>query len=466
MKTGQWILAVCILAAMVFGISWALTHDFKSGGAKPPIPGRAGSAALRLKFPNPKYPPGGQPVICEVNKEGECDFYFTNPNDREVKVGLLKKTCKCAGASLYVVPPATPATFMAATVGFVGTVPEPCGCIVSGVVPRLSTLGLAIWQEEWVRLQQSSGGGVELTEEPGVSGTVPPQAIGRVHLRWKTERPEPRTLQINLWTDHPTNTVSTELTAQAAILPVLQVVGSYDCGVLEDGQLPFKKDVYCFSATREFIPIKARIKHDNRLPEKDPVEVGPVVECSPEESAELASKTSYPVRSAYKTTVTLRRTSPNGTMPMEMGAFYRYVEFIPDAAGIEPLESAITGQVLAVVTVGDGESAGHIQFGPFVRSEGKSLKTLLQSDAPNLELEVDPTRVPVFLDPPKLKLVDVTPSGHRSWELEMQVPPNKAAGRFPNAEDPAYRDSAIYIKTKEKAPRTIRIPVSGVANDG
>jgi hypothetical protein len=56
--------------------------------------------------------------------------------------------------------------------------------------------------------------------------------------------------------------------------------------------------------------------------------------------------------------------------------------------------------------------------------------------------------------------------GHRMWVLRVEVPPSAARGEFPRLEDPVFRDSAIYVKTNEQPPRSIRIPVRGVANEG
>jgi hypothetical protein len=469
MKTGQWALAVGILAAMVFGIAWALTHDFKTGDRIRPLENSKGATALRLNFPYPKYPPyGGVPVLCELDKGGECDFWFTNPNDKPVKVGLLKKSCRCAGIRLQVVGREGPAMYMAATAGIEGIVPDPCGGVLNYFGPRILWGALSVWQDEWARQQKtSSDDDVELTEEAGNSATVPAGAIGKVHLAWKTERVENQTLKIMLWTDHRVNTIPTELDAATAIVPALEVVHHGDLGALEARQLPYTTDVFCYSQTRDSIPLQARVLHDNRPPEQDPVEVGPVVPATPEDRAKLAGEVRANIRCAYKTTVTLRPVAPDGRTPFEQGLFHRRVEFSgPD--GIQPLEASVTGRLVAVVTVGDAEGAGYVAFGPFLRSEGMVKKVVLHSDAPKLELEVDtdPGRVPEFIDTPKLEFQEETPSGHRTWLLTLQIPPNKGrGGRFPNAEDPAYRDSAIYIKTKEKPPRTIRVPLSGVAND-
>jgi hypothetical protein len=471
MKTGHWVLAVCILVGMVFGITWVKIHDSRSDEGRP-AKERPG-AGLRLNFPFPKYPPYGGKVLCEVNKEGECDFWFTNPNNKEVKVGLLRKSCKCANIRLHIVGLESPTDYVASSVGLAGITLDPFGGVLNKIVPRLTEGALLTWQEDWGRLQRSqSGDGVELTEEPGSSTTVPAGAIGKVHLNWKTERTGDQGQLLTLWTDHRSNPISTLLEAQAAIMPPLQGLGVYDVGVLEERQLPFTKDVYCFSQTRPSVPVKVKVMHDNRDENADPVEVGPVVPAGPEEFASLRER--YPqalgaavIRSGYKATVTLRRTSEDGT-PFEQGAFYRRVEFYSDAEGVEPIETALSGQVLAVVTVGEPDSGGHVLFGSFHRSEGKVKKILLQSDVPKLDLEVDldPKHVPEFLDVPKLDLLEETPSGHRSWRLELRVLPNKALGRFPNAEDPAYRDSAIYIKTKGEPTRPmIRVPLSGVAND-
>jgi hypothetical protein len=112
------------------------------------------------------------------------------------------------------------------------------------------------------------------------------------------------------------------------------------------------------------------------------------------------------------------------------------------------------------------DAGGRVDLGNFVRRDGTRWRRLaLESDLAGMELELERSRLPKYLEvrfPPK---PEESKSGHRTWRLEVRVPPNAARGPFPRREDPAYRDSAVYVRIAGKTPRSIRIPVTGVAND-
>ncbi len=171
-----------------------------------------------------------------------------------------------------------------------------------------------------------------------------------------------------------------------------------------------------------------------------------------------------PVLSGYRVPVTLHARAKDGT-PFELGHFRRYVQLASDDEGIEPVQVRISGMVQGDVTVGDGkEGRGSISLGPFHRSRGARGSITVQTDK-DFDLTLDSSRIPAYLKVDFPDKPEMTPSGHRVWVLSVEVPPNAAQGEFPRSDDPVYHDSAIYVKTNEKPPRFIRIPVTGAANE-
>jgi hypothetical protein len=249
-----------------------------------------------------------------------------------------------------------------------------------------------------------------------------------------------------------------------------------DFGPLPDSRLqsstpesstPVSRDIYCFSQTRPSLKVTAEVEHEGRAPEKDPFEISQPQALDAQERLKLAEDLQIPalILCAYRVQVTLRRASPDGTVPFELGVFRRQVRFSSEDAGIDDQRTIVTGQVQGLVTVGTSADSGRVSLGPFPASDGAKRTIQLHSDVRGLELEVDASRTPPWLAPPELTGPEVSAGGHRSWQLKVRVPGgNTVTGHFPDPLVPAFHDSAIYIKTREKTPRTIRIPVSGIAN--
>jgi hypothetical protein len=467
MRTSQWILAVVILAGMVFAITFGMNYI---GGGRDRTPSVQPREGLRLTFPTPRYPPVGLPRICEFNVPGSCDFWFYNPNDKEVKVGLELKSCKCSDVYLHLVPPEVLATYRPAVAGL-GAGLSADGSLLA-MAPTMVALAAA--ESDWATDQLvRRGQGTELKDKSDTYAVVPPHALGAIHLTWKTERAEARSLELKLWTDSKANSIPTLLDAQTVIFPALQVMPDVDFGTVQDSTLhsttPPSKDIYCFSQTRPTLAFKAEVVHEGRPPEKDPFVVGTPVALSPAERLTLATELKIPptMQCAYRVPVTLQPVSADGTVPFELGIFHRFVEFRCDGAGMEPQQTTVSGQVQGLVTVGGSTDGGKIAFGPFLASQGAKKTIELHTDE-KLDLEVDASRVPPFLGPVELKATDVSVGGHRSWLLKVTIPEDKVVGIFPDPRVPNLRDSAIYINTRDRDGklRAIRIPVTGTANAG
>jgi len=225
--------------------------------------------------------------------------------------------------------------------------------------------------------------------------------------------------------------------------------------------------IICGSMTRRHFQAQAELIHDHLKAESDPVEVGEPLPLSPDDLHKLAKDfgDGMPtILSALKFPVTLKAHAKDGT-PVEWGRFRRFVKMTAEDSN-DPVTVQVTGEVLGDVTVGEvGKVRGALDLGPFPRKRGTQGSLILQTDEKNLDLELDSSRLPEYMKA-TLSKPKVTTRGHRSWELHVEIPKNAAWGEFPRDDSPVYRDSAVYVKTKDKPPRSIRVPVMGTANDG
>jgi hypothetical protein len=455
----RWTLAALLAAGLVFAVTFATMYRGSGHGQA------RSDEYLRLSFPRPLYPPGDKPVVSEYGRPGSCVFWFYNPHDRDVQIGGARKSCKCSDVRVQIVPREILPTFYGCKIGLAGAV-SAAGTLLP---PAATGLALSAAQEDWAAEQlRSLGQAVEVSDEH--AALVPAHALGAVHVTWKTEKIETRVMSVWMWTDSKANENAAKLDVSTTIVPPLEVpVDSHvlDLGTLSEQRLPFTTDICCFSKTRDALAVTVKTNPGAPADGSDPFQLGAPVRASDAECRDLEQRWSIgEVRCAYRVPVTLRPVAPDGKTPWELGIFRREVEFACAEAGIEPLQMTVTGRIEGPVKVGEGEREGMILFGAFRAGQGAQQHIVLQSDVKGLDLEVDVGRLPPFLAVPQLSPPEVASTGHRTWRLRVTVPPDKAAGHFPDSRLPGYGDSAIYLKTKEPTPRTIRIPVAGTANLG
>jgi hypothetical protein len=464
--TAQRVGAILILAVMVFVLTFAL--DYLGGPGKP---GRTPSAdSPRLTFHMPVFPPEvepAQPLQAEVKKPSFHDFWFENRNENNVVlVGLLSKSCHCSRAELFLVPEGQTPPLLASAAGqFAAAAPTGIGGDPAISLTSLARLaGLAIAREvETGRVLGEKLEGLSLTLEE--SRSVPPRAIGWVRLHWEADKPGSHRLGIELWMGHRQTEVPTLLQARVRVLPPLLAPPEVDVGPLDRGSLPRTVVVSCGSPTRSSLPLEARVVRDGRSPKADPfVLEGEPVRLSEAECGDLEAQ--FPgvhLGCGYRCRVKLLEVSEDGTTPLEWGRFRRYLK-LDGGEGAEQLV-ALEGLVRGDVQVGDPEEGGRVGLSPFPAGKGTEHRVLLHSDVPGMELEVDTARTSEFLEA-RLEKPETVPSGHRTWRLIVKVLPNMVHGKFPSADDPALRDSAVYLKRKGGPPRSVRIPVGGTATAG
>ena len=108
MKPIQWVVALVVLVAMVFVITFAMNFLGDSKQPPSPFPDDPGASANVLKFLTTSYPAQekNMPIVKYVDMEikndgnrnpGYRDYLFVNPTDEEVKLGRTGKVCTCSG---------------------------------------------------------------------------------------------------------------------------------------------------------------------------------------------------------------------------------------------------------------------------------------------------------------------------------------------------------------------------------
>lgn len=457
MKPAQWIGAVLAGAAMVFVITFALNYVDIAKTRGPDGPGRE---MLQLTFPLTQAPPAQMGALgTEVNKPDWYDYWFRNDNDQPVRVGLARKNCKCLSVELYPLPPDWEARL-------------PKGFDLAN--------GLALGAGPAVACRQALAPAVlagQLTPvhlEQLAEGEIPAHGEGWVRLKWSADKAGGQQINAVLWTDNKADGPTVTLNAMVMYHPAAQATLAVDAGKRNVSELEqsgaVTLNIYCWSATRPSFSLAAEVDAVRPGgPRHDPFVVGAPVPLTAEEVVKLeAREHELPgsVRSGWRVPVHLRAVSEDGKTPFELGVFQRWVKLTSPDPGVEPMRVPVTGRVVGDVTVLDEEA--RIAFGNFPHSRGTGFAGVtLESDTPGTELKLETERLPKYLEarlPAKPNLS--ASSGHQTWRLEVRVRPGAARGQFPRHEDPAYADSAVYVQIGGKTPRSLRIPVTGTANDG
>jgi hypothetical protein len=461
MKPAQW-MAVVVLASMVGGITFAMVY---LGGSRGPAKEQVLAPQASLTFAAKRYPEDGALALTsEVHQLAHQDFWFHNESKHSVAVGLNSKSCKCTDVELAIAPESWK-PFLLATAAARVLQRAPKG------LEDLPTLAATCQNSALFSLElpMHEVKTTALTFEDSV--VVPAGRLGWVRLNWRGERPEPRILNADLWMNQRGSSLNAVLQVGVLIVEPMEVdkelsAGNFDLRELEKGK---NVSIVCWSATRPSFRLKAELLEGLDKTASDPVEVGAPVPMNDADFQQLIKRSPrlqmQPLLSGYRIPVTLRARAKDGT-PFGLGHFRRYVRLSSPDEGIEPVDVKVTGFAEGDVSVGSSKEGGVLTLGPFLSSRGARGSITVQTDVPGLQLALDAARIPAYLKVRFPREPEVTATGHRMWLLEVEVPPNAARGDFPRSDDPVYHDSAIYVKTNEKPPRSIRIPVRGAANEG
>ena len=447
MKFKQFAILTVAVVALVSVVTWVgFFQPTKPTGSNSPRP----PSQEVLVFPEKDWPTpaAGEaetpPTIQEAHQEGGHNFWFQNDNDFPVQMGLISKNCTCSHVSVALAPDG-----WAAKQGRV----DP---------------GLDI---AWQDLKNAAA---QVEKLQGI--LVPAKAGGWVRLGWRDNQPGPKLLTADMWTETSGQGGAPKVTLKANILfvPSINVFhpGESDpiLPPLTGGVVPTEVQYWCWSSTRSHFTLEHVLpevpsSQDIFITRAKPKELSPqeIKKLEEDVSAELKKYGKVlvtPVRSGYSVVVGVRERLPDGRQH-DMGPFHATVELKSDAQA-DPVKLTLRGSVPSDVTVVSGsDQLDRIQMGQFSSHEGHEKTVIVEAD-PGVQLEVDKDKIPEFmkveLDVPKLK------AGRLTWNLKVAILPNKVNGPFPVADDPMLSDTAIYLKTKSKPPRGIRIPVSGLAS--
>jgi hypothetical protein len=397
------------------------------------------------------------PLDCEHKVGGYHDFWFVNEQEQAVKAGLDRAAprCKCSRVELTVLPPERRTRALAAEAA------------LRGVAAAGRWQALLAGPGLYAALQR----GLEPVElKQREETTVPAGAIGWVRLGWDGRRLGPDRLSAVLWVGNPERPPTT-LGAVIFVHDPVKVENELPVGTLSNDELPRTVSIVAWSSTRPRLNLAARV-NGTRSSARDPFEVGRPQPLTSKELAELEKSVNTaqpsgqagPVLCAYRIPVTLRKVSADGSTPFDIGPFVRWV-VVGEAD--ESLTVRVFGRVRGLVEVRGESTSGMVSLSVFLRSRGKKVKVMVQSDAQGLTLKFDRARTPAFLAA-RLGAPERVGMRGRSWTLEIEVLPERALGMFPRREDPLYEDSAVYLEARQegKPTRPIRIPVVGTANEG
>jgi hypothetical protein len=461
MKLAQWA-AIVVLALMVGGITFVTVYLGGSNeSARKPT-----EVPPSLTFPIKSYPEEGEPLVTtEIRQSGHQDFWFTNDSGQDVNVGLNEKGCTCSEVEVTVVPERYRPQILAAAAARVPWLP-PRG------LDSLTTLA-ALADREHLCLDWSNGEAKTYRLDKENRAVVPAGALGRVRLSWLQKEAKQMNNYADLWMGKRGGGANARLSVAVDVVEPLITTKEItvppvyvrDLEKMKDGQRTL---ILCCSMTRASFRLKARVIHEHAQPESDPVETGKPVPLTGNDLQRLGNMDKMnprSVKSGYAIPVIVRAAAQDGT-PIEWGHFRRLVELSNPDEGIEPIQVRVTGEVRGDVNIGSGANSGAINLGPFPRSRVKRGSIVLQTDAGDLDLQLDASRLPDYLRA-RLNPAEKMPAGQRFWKLQVEVPANAARGGFPRNDDSRYRDSAIYVKiiVAGKPSRAIRIPVTGTANE-
>jgi hypothetical protein len=466
MAVSKWVGALGVMVLAVFGVTFVVNYV----GPAPEADSTSDASAAELPVVNiriKKYPfvaeYGGiliGPYEWEHRKPGYQDYWFANENDAKVRIGAVSKSCKCQGVEVFVLPeghkarlpylPANPV--VAAAMGLLGR-----SAYQTYVEDYNANKGQDALAETVVTLNP---------DDPAAEAVVPPNRVGWVRMKWTAEKAGQMNLTATLWMDHPGGVEET-LERQINFVDPVNVAGSdSSLASLRLQDLPRDVSFYVWSSTRKSFTItKAEVVRDAGLPaQSDAFVVGTPVPLTNEQCSSVASALrSTRVLSAYRVPVTLQKKAADGTL-FDIGNFRRRIDVVTDAFD-KVLGWTFSGLVRGDMRITGVDDAGGVSFGSFRRDNVPPPRyAFIQSDIPDLKLELDEKRVPQYLQARLSKESD-TGGQPDAWKLEIRVLPG-AYGRFPRDDDPVYRDSAIYIRTAGSPPQCIRVLVRGDAGSG
>lgn len=374
---------------------------------------------------------------------GSYDFWFKNDNKESLDVGLNFQSCKCSKVEMQIFSPEEQERYDRGRVlAFLNmATPAP------GFLPALTAAAADV--EFWKLLSPQSHW-YALTDKNQKPVVVPPGSSGLVRLGFDGKQPGQQLLKATLWmvgrSSDPANPylatfeLPVNFRPAVAVMPNLQDLGE----LTSDGEK--SANFICWVKTRAGFDVAAKEKSG------DPRFVCQVKPLSVDESQDSLKKMGIDdvPRAAYLVTVTVHERYKD--LQMDLGPFQRKILIDSPVLG-EPMEVDLVGFVSGDVQL-LADDKNRLSLGTFNASQGASKTAHLESQRPDLKMEVE-SRFPEYI---QVTLDDkgIVAGGQKQWQLDVKVPPNRASGRL-------QPDAVVILKTSDTPPRRIRIPIYGNA---
>jgi hypothetical protein len=491
MKTSQWIIALLVLTAMVFVITFAMNYTTGTSQPQNDLPG-SGDSSPYLFMDNPKHPPENEPPMeHELGQPGYEDYWFINDKDKPVTTGLNGFSCStCSRLEVFLMPPEWKAGWSQL---------EPYG---SSALPTrrdewgLRDLGLLTkemawgsWFVEHVQALRNDPRLRELEEKAehmDLAGNnevvIQPGVVGKFRMHWKPNAKDHgrQTLSADLW-GGKRGVIKQSLVARLINLDPLRIASAdrvINVGSLSPTQLPHFRSFHVWSSTRDDFQIATAqlvkspgesganavvVEKPRRLSLAECVDLERQHEALFRKGPQYGELVGH-VRAAYRITLTINAKASDGT-PIEIGSFRRRIEIVSGDRDTTPLHVTFEGGVSGAVRVVEG---GRLDFGTVVGKKGATRTVSVRSEVKGMDLEVDQSRMPRFLKAelgsPEVRKVGT--GEERTWLIEVRVLPGTTSGPFPRASE----DGAVYLKLKPPVDTGsekgyLRLAVGGVVTD-
>jgi hypothetical protein len=454
---------VVAVAGITFMRSGAPTRESSREETLPASqPGPSGVASppplrdTQVVFPV-RAAPGGQESEHRVG--GHFDFWFQNPNDYDVDMGVEAKSCKCSRLEILnleaeeeralreALPPAAVADCLAGA---------------AGLLPYLTTVGSAQILVYPFMARGPRWRDLIALDKQGLP--VRKNSTGFVRMIWDGRDQDPIRIGAQLWVQHAgspdTRGGWTNLEVPVNIVPSLRVWPSALRLADMDSTSPTASaEFYAWSSSRANMTVLAHestgdpaftcVLEQLTGPEFRSAVAQLTQRLDVEDHGDFEVQTNFKVPpqpvSLYRVKVIARDRPP--LAPLDWGNFHRDITVTSDL-GLMSIVVPVTGHMRGPIKV-----PAQILLETFPARDGKTVTIPFSSNLPGIRLQVE-KRNPDYLTSDLKEFQDN--DGTSRWELTVQVPPNRLMGALPP-------DSAIVLKVLGSGSRRIRIPVLGKA---
>jgi hypothetical protein len=466
----QTFIFLTVLVALVGGVTflrnWTTTKTTDTEAASEKVlvdttgnaakePAKTPDNDTRVNIPGPVVNDGRLSSYPEFEFHGEThfDFWFDSPYGQAIDLGLRSKSCKCSkieaiplsAEEVKVIREQLPAS-LAGQVAMAS----------AGIMPFLgsaaatnATSGRVLgMKDRWFTLLPGEDNGV----------LVPPNGGGFVRINVEGRAKGPLRLVIKVWAQSHGSTLTRgpdlSMDVPVVVVQPLRVTPEAQTVAFLTPNSKSETEFFCWSSTRAGFSLKAiEQSHD------------PCLECEVEsltgsEFRRIAEWLHKDVVQLYTTPLTIYRVHVTvhervSGKQMDLGPFFREIVLQSDQPDCDPLAVTVQGIVRGDIDLGTGEDRDQIKLQSFASSKGTQASFPIRVRQPGVRLELESVS-PSFVI---AKLVEKPPEGAGNYELQLEIPPNRATGKLP-------KESAVFLKTLTDPPRRVRIPIIGQATLG